>query len=371
MAMTIYMDESGNSGDVIATIESIGDFHGQPYFTLAGVGLDIKKEARVVSDIEILKKKYGYTGELKSSKNIDFLLDLLNLLYKENCPIFVELMDKKCFIATRITHTILFTTSELPKTKEIFEYARQVTEMVYHHLSDTIFEEYCKVAKNPDNDSFLNLINSLEDELKGWRQNEETQIIADTLLFCCRQVLIDFNWCLIRNDSPKPAYWYFIPPPDYDKKNRIIAFLPHVTAASNIFARMEKYRIDNKIDSILIIHDEQKQFEGIIEDTLNSMKQLPSDAVDSSWLEEKGTFNISSKINLTFDDSKKFTMIQVADVIASLVRRIWQDYMDDGKIPEKYDDLCNVLLDYPLFYKTTGVNYVAPISYIDEFIESS
>ena len=174
---------------------------------------------------------------------------------------------------------------------------------------------------------------------------------------------------ILADNSPKPAHWYFIPPPDYDKKNRIMAFLPHVNAISNIFARIEKYRADENINSILVIHDVQDQYEEILEHTLESMKEIPQDSYPS-WLKEMGLFHLPQEMKLEFDNSKTNIMLQVADIIAGITNRIWEDYRKDNNITEGFKKIFKEYLNkYPPLHDSIGVNFVVPHTQYYEFWE--
>ena len=64
--LNYYIDESGNTGDVLSTGNDF-DFSGQPIFSLACVGVD--QTEKLDEFIHKLKSKYKIQGkELKSTK---------------------------------------------------------------------------------------------------------------------------------------------------------------------------------------------------------------------------------------------------------------------------------------------------------------
>ena len=101
---TIYIDESGHSGDMINSGTGY-DFKGQPYFALAGVGLedDHDWEGRIG---ELRSRHRIPPGELKSkslTSKPKFSAEVINALLDQEAPLFVELVDKRYFICTSIT----------------------------------------------------------------------------------------------------------------------------------------------------------------------------------------------------------------------------------------------------------------------------
>jgi len=66
--MKYYIDESGNTGDLIMTEENL-NFSSQEYFTLACIGLEDEKLIDLENYIKKLKKKYKIQNkELKFGK---------------------------------------------------------------------------------------------------------------------------------------------------------------------------------------------------------------------------------------------------------------------------------------------------------------
>lgn len=113
-----YLDESGNSGDLIKSNFSL-NFGGQPLFSLSCVGID--DEERMALKLFELKEKYDVDSELKSSEiyteKPNFFLELVEYLVQNRVPILIELVDKKfCVIANLISSLIIPIYSEIDKT---------------------------------------------------------------------------------------------------------------------------------------------------------------------------------------------------------------------------------------------------------------
>jgi len=135
MPLNYYIDESGNSGDVLSTGNNF-DFYGQPVFSLACVGID--ESHNIEEYILNLKKQYRIQGtELKSTniiKNkIKFVVDLISYIRKKEIPVFIEAVDKKYFISANIINChVIPPYSSLPET--------QRSMIIRNHCADFIYE---------------------------------------------------------------------------------------------------------------------------------------------------------------------------------------------------------------------------------------
>lgn len=102
--MDYFIDESGQTGDV-ARLNTLSDFNDQPIFCLAAVG--VVSEFSLEQEINRLREKHGVRlDELKSSarrERPELTYDVVKLICTERYPFFLEIMDKKFFLATHIT----------------------------------------------------------------------------------------------------------------------------------------------------------------------------------------------------------------------------------------------------------------------------
>ena len=97
MITKFYIDESGNSGDLIMSDKNI-NFASQEYFTLACIGFEDKILENLETFIDDLKRKYKIqNSELKFAKmkhifghKIGFILELLKYI-EEDSNFLVEI----------------------------------------------------------------------------------------------------------------------------------------------------------------------------------------------------------------------------------------------------------------------------------------
>ena len=105
-ASSYFIDESGHSGD-LASATSL-DFAQQPVFALACIGVSDAKG--LADEMERLRVVHRCgPGEFKSdmARLPHFVTDLVAYLEASDCPVFIELVDKRFFIAIHIVNHLL------------------------------------------------------------------------------------------------------------------------------------------------------------------------------------------------------------------------------------------------------------------------
>lgn len=132
--MDYFIDECGQTGD-IARLNALSGFNDQPIFCLAAIG--IADELSLEEEINRLREKYGVRlGELKSSarrERPEFTYDVVRLVCSERYPFFLEIMDKKYFLAAQITSRQL-----LPPIRSLAADPR--THFFQNLVADYLFE---------------------------------------------------------------------------------------------------------------------------------------------------------------------------------------------------------------------------------------
>lgn len=100
MTLEYFLDESGNTGDLINTTNAL-KFGGQPIFALACVGIDNDEQRKLLEEfIFELCKKFDVDAVDIKSKDLyfaypQFMLELSSYLVEARFPIFVEVVDKR------------------------------------------------------------------------------------------------------------------------------------------------------------------------------------------------------------------------------------------------------------------------------------
>ena len=148
MKLLFYLDESGNSGDVIPKSSS-DPFSGQPSFALAGIGFPREEQADCL--LQELKERYRIQStELKASqvfKKPEFIQKLFQEIIELNYPLFIELMDKKYFIAVNICSFYLLRDFDSP-SYELFP-GRYLAGIISDYFNPNILIYYSEMCLNP------------------------------------------------------------------------------------------------------------------------------------------------------------------------------------------------------------------------------
>jgi hypothetical protein len=161
--MNFFIDESGNTGDLTTDVMAL-TFGDQPFFSLAAIGID--DEDALEADIKDLKSKHRIQrSELKASalyERPEFVLDLVHLVVARHFPYFVEVVDKKYFLATHITSRQL-----LPAVAGVLEdaqlnYVRNVVaDFLYERAPDDMFLAFITACKFPSDETFRAALDAL------------------------------------------------------------------------------------------------------------------------------------------------------------------------------------------------------------------
>ncbi|MBH2008545.1 MAG: hypothetical protein I8H71_02475 [Xanthomonadaceae bacterium] len=121
------------------------DFKGQPYFALAGVGLDDDHdwEERIG---ELRSRHRLPPGELKSkslTSKPKFSAEVINTLLNLQAPLFVELVDKRYFICTSITsYQLLPPCLGYPESVKLHFLKNTVADFLHFHASERVLDTF-------------------------------------------------------------------------------------------------------------------------------------------------------------------------------------------------------------------------------------
>jgi len=316
---TFYIDESGNSGDLLSTGEDF-DFYDQPVFSLACVGIDDTQ--KLDEFISILRKKYKIQSyELKSTKiyrkNPGLIYDLVDHLGKEKIPIFIEVVDKKYFISANLVNChVMPAYSSPPETPDSQMARNHCADFLYYKAPISVFMRFIDACKCPSNESLEGSFLEIQDFLKGYLPVNE---LADFLQTCINESINDYN--KLKSVDENQAYLKFIPVPDSSKRKKSIWMLPNLGSFANVYARINLY-LEGNISKARIVHDEQAHFDDIIAANKQRMEKMD---LDNAVTTCAANYSFSEKALLEFSESYKHSSIQVADVLAGFAMRYMQE----------------------------------------------
>jgi len=378
-----YIDESGNTGDLIMTEDNL-NFSGQEYFTLACIGFEDNKLKELEEFTKKLRKKYKIQnkelkfGKMKGifGKKIGFILELLKYI-EEDSKIFIEIVDKKYIIATNIVHCLVNPPYfQLEKDSEENKQLHLVfSQWIYTYIPNDFFINFSNISRTPSEeglnklfDDLIQIIEEIDSEMSSSMIGNIKESIDDYKIMKKqyakdRKNLKNNKKYYQRNKEflqRRKPYTYFLPLPDKNKRGELIGILPHISSFTNLHARLNFY-YDNDLSFISIIHDNQAHFDEIIEH-YHKTAIKENDNIDKIFENERANFSFTSITSLEFQDDKNQIGLQVADIFAGFTNKAVDYIINDEKYltPEEYDILLQVLASH---YYIQDINYVIPIEH--------
>lgn len=362
MNYNYYLDESGNSGDLIGKSESLS-FGNQPIFSLACLG--VEDESSLNDFFQSLTDKYELDeDELKSTdlyfKKPEVFLDLATFISQYSITLLVEVVDKKYCIATQIVNHNIMPPYFMPDESERkAQFIRNgLADFLATSLPDDLFKKYYSVCKARTERSLINFMTELKNffEIKSNPNN-----INDFHGLTVKMIeeSIDDYMVMKERFNESKALERFIPIPDYTEKGLRINLLPHVHSIFNLMARLNKYHIKN-VNNVNLYHDKQSEFKHIL---TQSKEYIESQNIENIPHIDNCDFDFVEKLNLQFLDSKQSGGVQAADLVAGFFNRYINGLLyKELEVDDIYHSIFfefrkNFIPSSPL-----GVNFVLPES---------
>ena len=299
MKYNIYLDESGNTGD-IKIKDGKWNWGNQPYFALGSICIEANKEKEFYNDLEESLNSFqaglGTETELKGKKNYKFKKELacsiVDILKKYNARISIDISNKKFKIATNITNYCIYPYYIHNKNNEYMRYKSVNAANIVYNIDEEILEEFINLCYSDEDENIIksNFINFLERLSKSISDKEINNSIAMVKEY-------------IENHEQRGlSFNNLFPIMDKTNKGAKTFFLPNLEAYLNIISSTSTLRL-RSIDNLNIYHDEQKQFSSALKKWTNDIKLI----------------NEIENINeLKFKQSKSHIIIQVTDFITGI-----------------------------------------------------
>lgn len=302
---TYFLDESGHSGD-LATSDGL-DFAGQPYFSLACVG--VGNPEILASELDQVRRSYRCgDDELKSNKLNKKLAPiarhLIDFLSEQRWPIFVELVDKKFFVAAHVVNHLLcgpYDSSEVD-----LETRNAIAEFFVDEGADHIIGGYLAACRTQT----IEAVSSLIDEVWTWLDRSDEDIARDA------QLLTMYTRDRVRVRDAKATA--FLPIADSSETGKPVWILPNLQCLTNTYARINQSR-DAGLAGSDLVHDGQMQYAKVLKDGKASMEHLA--AMSALPILPFGDYNLQGNSRLRFADSKAEPCLQASDILAGLAMR--------------------------------------------------
>lgn len=304
---TYYIDESGHSGDV-ASARAL-DFANQPVFALACIGVD--DTGALTAELERLRVLHGCgPGELKSTmaRLPQFIADLTVYIERHDLSLFVELVDKRFFIAIHIVNHLLC--GGIGVDRVPMDVRNLVAEFLADEPSDAILLNYIALCRTPDMDALLGLF----ERFWWWLDQSDDDVarIGQVLLMEARD----------RARAAGAGAGSFLPIADRAATDRLVWMLPNLTSLTNIYGRINRSRAGN-LAGVTLVHDEQHQYGGILADSKALMETLAG--MSAVPLLPFADYRVTAEAVLRFANHETDPCLQAADLIAGCAMRFARD----------------------------------------------
>lgn len=354
---TIYIDESGHSGDMINSGEGY-DFKGQPYFALAGVGMDDDHnwDERIS---ELRSRHHIPPGELKSkslTSKPKFSAEVINTLIDLQAPLFIELVDKRYFICTSITSfQLLPPCLGYSESVNLHFLKNTVADFLHFHASERVLDTFVASCVTPGDAtlraSFAGLREMAIQLIHQGAAVEIAQVVAH---------MIDVAEAEYRERSggaQSEPWLRFLPPADLNKRSKQVWMLPNLTSFTNIYARMNRY-YGRRLAGIRLVHDQQLEIEGILREGKTTAEQL-SRTMDLPYTPQSD-YRFEEQAALHFNQSHETVGLQLADVVAGATMRYFRDADAGASVPPELREAITRLIAEGDERTGYGLNQVVP-----------
>ncbi|MBR6640857.1 MAG: DUF3800 domain-containing protein [Clostridia bacterium] len=343
MNYNVYLDESGNTGNIELRQDLQWNYGTQSHFALGSfyieefLAKDIEQQI-----IEILHKynpKLGTEDELKSKAKYTFRNELLKeitkLLIDNNVGFYFDIANKKykvimnmveyCVYPYFVNDWYVFARNEKVDAAN-FLYKTLPKEKIKIYI-DLCQEVYCEEKKV---DKLITFLETLEEHYTINKQkiNPVSAVI---------DVVKNYKKYELKVEN-------LFPVKDFNNKGTKESFLPNVDAYNSIIASICNLRI-GKCNTLNIYHDEQKQFSEVLDVWTNYMK----------------THDVNIN-ELKFCSSKDNVLVQIADFYTGSIIRLYRKIIEYTSLNRADNDLIKILK--PLLY---NCNIVAPNNEQREF----
>jgi hypothetical protein len=185
--------------------------------------------------------------------------------------------------------------------------------------TNDILDTFVHTCLNPSETHLMRSFSLLEELGRSLLESPGKRDIA---LGLCRMVEDARSEFLELKEKDSDASLRFLPPPDHNKRSKLVWMLPNLTSFTNIYARLNLY-FEQKLQGIHIVHDQQLEIEDILQlgkvaaEAINEQGELPYTPRSNFVFKEIATF--------AFAQSHEGIGLQMADVVAGAVMRYFRD----------------------------------------------
>lgn len=345
--MRFYLDESGSTGDV-AKVGAQLDFGGQPIFVLAAIG--VRDNIALAAELRRLANVHGVVGaELRSTNLVEkpeVAGGIADYLLATDSPLFVEMMDKRfLMIINLMNNLVLPSVSGFDESNAMFM-RKVIVELMAVSLPDEVLITYAKACET---ESLLDL-KAVYPPLQKWAAEPARGDFRDLLIEMMDDSLAD-----VENNKEVDGHLRFLPAPDRSVTGRSISILPGLSALTNIYARINKYR-SGHLSDVILVHDEHMLFGEILVEAKAMMERLSSEL--ALPILPNADYKLHEHASLAFASSSD-PGVQAADVLAGFVMRFFRNAARGRRITEEAKTTMDKVMGLTHQPEARGINMVA------------
>lgn len=344
--MWLFLDESGNTGDVVL-LPGKEPFGGQPVFVLGAVGAGTGASLEEMLSALVAQHRVPLSGsrnglqEVKGATVVqrrpEFVRDLVRSLAENHHPIIVEVVDKAFFLsANLVLHFLLGAPIASgvvdTHTPEGLALENRLVETIDRHTTREVFEAYCRACRSRspgDLYAFMRAFALQYVPLLMRAHATEAPFVQEVCYFA-KLATEAFETLRSEPYSDEELVEDFLPFPDRNARGEILAMLPHSSAFANLLARANRFATETDGGAILVVHDEQAHFGQIIagyhDNLVNGRFTYLDDALDGADVPygDMVRYTFPEGQTLQFEPSHRVAGIQVADILAATCRLIFE-----------------------------------------------
>ncbi len=354
MNYNVYIDESGNTGNIELNEDLTWNFQGQSHFALGAIYIDKEKckdlELSVSKILQKYNPKLGNEHELKSKANYkfknDLLKDLTELLLANKVQFYFDVADKKF-------KSIMNMVEYCVHPNYLYDFASFIrsrderidsANFLYKTLPDEHIKTFIDICQEPleedTENRFIDFLNILR--VHYISQKYDSGIIEDVI-----------GAVMNRKNQYNLSLEELLPVKDFNNKGTGESFLPNVDAFNNLLLQIG--REVSYGDKLYIYHDKQTQFSKVL----------------SKWSDVLKERSIIIE-HLDFYNSKEQLLIQVADFYTGTFLRLYKEIISSTSLNRNNRELmkilkpvfinCNIVAsryEQLCFFERCGLEYTA------------
>lgn len=357
--MNYYMDESGNTGDLINKKNDM-EFAKQPIFTHSCIGIDDHKSKKLESFIISLKKKHDIEDsvELKSQdyyiKNPQLVYEIIEYIVDNQLPIVCEVMDKKYNVAVSIVNHLIVPTMPNESSGQAQYIRNMLTDFITSYAPDRCFSTFSELCKAPNEENLLVCMNSI----KEFFANEKDSIDDNGYTILMIDETLDDYYINKEKFTEEQAIKWCVPIPDLDSNGNVIKLLPNVHSFYNQLARLNKIH-NKKLNTVTLTHDTSSEFAETLRFCIENIKTIDTENMPNI---PTCDYDVKETPELLFKDSKDSIGVQVADILAGFLNRyIYGLLYKEIKMDSIYHETFNKIMHFNRNPDPKGTNFVIPL----------